>query len=297
MTGGAGNGFVFVQCLLRLPDHGELFLRHGAEVLHGAEVVLHLRKTAHPRQYRDDVADACREPDRPAGIGEAAARFVEYGFHRVDRIRQNAPFDRFHHRDGDPAFLADFPIPPRRHTGILPVGVIQLELNELRVRMRVEKRFEQVGIRVEGEAPVPDLPRLFQLLHIVPDMILVVLAEGAALDRVEQVEVEVSCARPLKADVKLTPRARFIGTARGGRVQLGRKGIALPRDPFGQGLAHGQLRASAVVHIGGVEIGASRGQKSVGHLNGLFDIDAPVRILRKTHQSESELEELFSQIV
>ena len=297
MAGGARDGFVPVQGLLRLPDHGELLLRHRAEILHGAEIVLHLRIAAHARENGDDIADACREPERPPGVGESAVRAVENGLHRVDRLRKNASLHGFHNGDGDPPFLADLPVPARRHPGILPVRVIQLELDEFRVRMRVEKRLEQIRIGVEREAPVPDPARLLELLHIIPDAVLVVFPVGAALDRVEQVEIEVSRSGPLEALVELPLRALLVVTSRRGGVELGRDRVAVPWNPFGQRFPHRLLRSPAVVDVRGVEVSPSGLQKRVGHADGLFDVDAPVRVLRQAHQPEPELEKILPEIV
>ena len=86
---------------------------------------------------------------------------------------------------------------------MLPVGVVELELDELDLRVGVQKLLQHLRVRVEGEAPVADQALFLLLLHKVPDTVIVILFIIVALQRVEQVVVEVSRARALQRGVEL----------------------------------------------------------------------------------------------
>ena len=294
MAAGAGDRLILIQRRLGLPDDPLLRLRQGLELLHEAQVVLHLGQAAHAAEHRQDVVQAGAEADGPGRVAQAAARGIQDLFDLRNRIRQDAALDRLHDGDGLAVGLADLPAPAGGHARIFPVGVIQLQLDEIHLRMLVQQLLQQHRVRVEGEAVIFHQALPLLLGHEVPDMILVILLHVVPLQRVQQIVVEIAGSGPLQAGPELLLRAFLVMALHGG-VQLGAEGIGFPGIPVRHRLPEGRFAFAVVIHVGCVEVGASRLDKTVRHLADLGNINLPVRGLGQPHQPKAQPERVFTQ--
>ena len=289
MAAGTGDRLVRVQRELGLVDRALLVGVQGLEILHKGEVVVHLRQIAHAGEHRDDVLLARHKTDRPGGVGRLRVRLRQDRLDAVDGVCQHAALHRLHDRDGLSIDLADLKVAPGGHAGVLPVRVVDLELDEFHVRMSLQQFLQQLGIGVEGKAVVFDQALRLHLLHKIPDVVFVVFPVVVSLERVKQVVVKIAGARALQAGVKLLLRAGLV-VALQPRVQLGGDGIALPRVAVDHRRLQRRLAGAVVVHVGGIKIGPARLDEMIRHLTDLGDVDGAIGILGQPHEAESQLE-------
>ena len=202
VAGGAGDGLILVQRHLRLRDHFRFSFAQGLEILHIAQVVLHLGDVAHPAQYREDPFLAGAEADRPAGVGAGTPGFIQDLPHLRNRISQRTALDRLHDDHRFSVRPADLKIPPACDTRVLPVCIVDLQLHEVHLGMGVQQFLQQIRIRVEGESDVSDQPLLLPLGNEFPEMEFVIILIVVPLQRVQQIVVEIPRAGSLQTGVK-----------------------------------------------------------------------------------------------
>jgi hypothetical protein len=83
---------------------------------------------------------------------------------------------------------------------ILPVGIVDLQLNELCIRMLRQQLIEEVRSVVEREAPVLYDPLFLQLADIIPETIVIVFFDIAPSQSMQQIEIKIACPGALEAD-------------------------------------------------------------------------------------------------
>ena len=162
------------------------------EVFHVAEVILHLFQGTHAAQDSQKVILAGNKTQRPGRVGEAVVLSVKNGFDGIDRISQDTAFDRFHDNDRFAVLFADLIVSAGLHAGILPVSVVDLQLDEFRVRMLFEQFHQQFGISMEGEAVMPDQTFFLQLLYIIPDAVFFIFLIVCPLNGMDQIIIEIT---------------------------------------------------------------------------------------------------------
>ena len=154
--------------------------------------------------------------------------------------------------------------------GAVPVQVVDLQLDELHLRVLGEDLVQQLRVVVVGEARV-----LYQALGLflqqpVKAVELLELVVDVPLDAVEQVVVEIPGAGLFQLGVEdLVPVLQ--GVEEPG-VELGGQGKALPGVAVHQGRFGGAFAGKGVVHPGGVKIGEALLQEQVHHLFQLFQV-------------------------
>lgn len=280
---GAGDGRRVGQDLLCLGDHCPVGLVHGGKGGKGRKVVLHLGGVGHAGQHRQHAVQAGGEPQRPGRVRRAGPGGVEQGFHLLRRVGQGPSLDRLHDDDLFAVAAGDLIVFPRGHLGVLPVGIVDLQLDDVHAGVLGQQTVQQGRGAVERKAVVADAARGLLLLDKVPQTPLGVVPGVGVLHGVEQVVVEIACAGAGQALLQLAVGG--LDVLRDAGVQLGGKGIAFPRVALDQGFAGGLL--AAVVDIGGVKIGKTRRHKGVHHPAGLGNVDRLPR-LRQAHQAKAQ---------
>ena len=120
-------------------------------------------------------------------------------------------------------------------------------------------------------------------------MVFVIFPVIAALQGVQEVEVKIPGTCAFKAGVELLLCGSFIRALLPG-TELGAERVGFPGIAVHQGKTGSLFGLAVVIDIGGIEVCAAGFQKSVHHLAGLGNIDAAVRILGQTHQTEPQSE-------
>ena len=154
----------------------------------------------------------------------------------------------------------------RDWTLVLPVQIVELELDELHLRVLRQNAVQHVRLVVEGEAQAADaalgllLRQKFEGAQPPGDLI----AGGG--DGVEQVVVEVRHAALVQ--LLLEEGRLLLLRVLGPEVEQGhlvRQEKPLPGVALHQGPADDVLALPAVVHVGGVEVGVAPLQETVHH--------------------------------
>ena len=286
---GAGDGTPVEDDVLRLGDQRVFLLGHGHEILHGGQVVFHLVHGIHAAEHGEDPFLRGDEAERPGSVGLSGSGRVEHLLHSLGRVCQQAALAGLHDRDvftvpsGHFVYAAGFDL------GVLPVGIVELELYEIDLGMVGEDPVQNCRGVVEGEAEMPDQSLFFLFRQELPDAVVVIGAVVAFSHRVEQIEIEKVHAQTFAADIELCPGV--LPAAGGAGVELAGNGEAVASVAFHQRLAGGFL--GALVYIGGVKIGSSALDESVRESRGQIHIDAPVGLSRETHQAEAQLQLVF----
>ena len=280
---GAGDGRRVGQDLLGFGD-GLLFrIGHRAELGEGGQVVLHLGQVGHARQHRQDAVQAGGKPQSPGGIGHPGPDLVEQILHVLGRVGQGAALHRLHDHNlfavgpGHPVVL------PRGDLGVIPVGVVDLQLDKVHVGVLGQQLVQQGRGAVEGKAVMADQAPGLLLLHEIPQVPVVVVLDIGILDGVKQVVIKIAGAGPGQALFQLL-LGLFLGLGHPG-VQLGGQGVAVPGVALHQGLADGILAAG--VDIGRIKISKTRRQEGIHHLAGLGHINF-LSHFGQPHQAEAQ---------
>ena len=159
--------------------------------------------------------------------------------------------------------------------------------------MRGEDLIQQFRTVVVREAEVLDKSLLFLLFYKIPKMEFIVFPVVVFLERVEQIIVEIACARALQTGIELL-LGSFFGRREHERVDFGAQRVPIPGIAVDERLFDRGFRAD--IHERRVEIRKSGVEKQIDHGLGLFDVrvQSPAR---QTHQSEPEFGDIFSEIV
>lgn len=240
-----------------------LLLVQGDEVLHVGGVVLHLLHGGHAGEHHQHVVQAGGKPDAPGGDGQL--RLLPA--HQLLRLRREMDQLAALHRLHDHHLLAVFHRRLIAGPGLdgfaVPVEVVQLQLDDLHLRVLGEDLVQHRRTVVEGEAQVADLPLVPQLFHLLKGVELLRLGVGGGVQGVEPVVVHIVGAQPLELLGKIPAGVPVVLQQEGG--QLGGDGEGVPGMPVHQGRLDGLLALSAVVDVGGVKVGEAPLQKFVRH--------------------------------
>ena len=133
---------------------------------------------------------------------------------------------------------------------IVPVRVVDLELDKFNVRMVREKFIQKGRVRMEREAVVPDQPFLLLFFYKIPEMIFIVVLVISPLQRVQEIIIEVAGSGPLKRRIKFRLRALLIVAVTAERDQLVRKCVFIPRIALDKSLPDRLLSASVYLSLG-----------------------------------------------
>ena len=126
---GAGDGVQGSEEISDLPDGRVLFGGERGEVFHIREIVAHLRVVAHARKNHKDLIVIGGEAD---GITRdaSAVKVGQYLFRVGREIDERPALDRFHDDDRLFVLFRDFIAPTGLHRRVVPVKIVELELNE-----------------------------------------------------------------------------------------------------------------------------------------------------------------------
>ena len=186
--------------------------------------------------------------------------------------------------------FADFPVPSGGYAGIFPVGIIDLQLDKLHVRMLRKQVIQEGRVRMEGETPVSDQAFFLLLPDKIPQAVGFILFHIGTLEGVEQVKVKIARAGAFQAGEQLPLGGSFILHDRGVDIQLGGEGIGIPRKTVRHRSFEGGFALATVVHIGRIKIGSAGGDELIRHHADLGDINAAIGQLRQAHETEAQAE-------
>lgn len=292
MTGCAGDGGRLAQDPLGLLDDMLFLFVEGLEVFHIGEVVLHLRYVGHTGQDGDDPVQGSHKADGPGGAGHVRVVCSEEVLHFLRRVGQGAALDRLHNGDGNTVFPGHLIVRPGGNRRVLPVGIIDLQLNKVYLRVSGQEPVQEFRSRMEGKAHVFDQSLGFLFLGEIPQVELIIPGIVVFHEGMEEVVIEIFRAGALQAGLELLFGGLFRG--RHGGVDLGGQGVAFPGIAFHQRLAGGSFRSQ--VDIGGIKIGEPGFQEQVHHLLHLFHIDAQA-LPGQAHEAESQLGRILSEVI
>lgn len=111
------------------------------------------------------------EADGPAGGGGGGVGGGQDVADGRRRVGEESAFDGLHDDDEEVAFGGGFVAEAGLDAGIVPVGVVELELDELGFGVVVENAAEDIGGIVEGEADVADEAVVAEAVEIVPEAV------------------------------------------------------------------------------------------------------------------------------
>ena len=174
---------------------------------------------------------------------------------------------------------------------VFPVQVVDLQLHELGLRMRGDDLVEFLGGAVVREADVADESFFLHLRHEVPHAQLVENCRAGAAGHVQQVEVEVACARALERLAELLLRV-FGRLAADPRDALRGELVALARMALHECACDFVLAAG--VDPRGVEVREPGVEKAVDHLADQLVVEAAVLEARQAHEAESEFADVLA---
>ena len=287
---GAGHAGQRLQGRPSRVDHLVLGRRERHAAAHDGGVLGHHFRRVHAREHGDHVRQRAGEAKRPGGErGAGLGRAQDIG-HRIGQLHQRAALHRLHDDHGQPALLAYLIAFARLDDIALPVHVVDLQLHEVHLGVGVQHALKLLGVVVDREAELLDLPLGLLLGAELPQAVLVEGRREGLAQVVQQVIVEVVDAALLKGGVE-----HGAGVLRKPRRQLRGDGERVARVALHKGLAKGPLRLAAVVAAGRVEIGEPGVHEDVHQLADLVNVDGRGIICvlkRQPHEPEPERSQL-----
>ena len=175
---------------------------------------------------------------------------------------------------------------------ILPVRIVDLELDKFHLRMGGQDFVQFFRCGVEGKSCVFDQSFLLFLLNPVPHVKIVEVFGPGLAQIVEQIEVEIAGAGFFQGSIKLC-YCLFSGFAVDPCRIFGGELVTVSRIPLHQSLPDRFFTAG--VSPCGIKISESRIQEQIHHLFYLFHIDFFV-FLWKPHKSEAKFFNILTQI-
>ena len=208
-------------------------------------------------------------------------------------MHERAALNGLHHHDRQPVGARSLVALARFDGFALPVGVIDLQLHEVHLGMRLQHLFQHGSLVVDGEAQVADQTRLLLLVQEVPQAEVVEQARALLAQVMQQEEVEIT--RPRLAQRLVEHGARMIGVFRQPRRQLRGNLERFARIALDDGLAQRRLRPAVMVAARRVEIGEARVHEQVYHMLDLLDVDLLAAVALddgQPHEPEAQLPDL-----
>ena len=157
----------------------------------GLQVIRHLLIAGHTGKNGHDPGQRRGETKRPGSDRIIRTSRLVSGLEFFRQRCQRTAFDRLHYDHRDAAAFQDLVQIAGADDGILPVQIIQLDLNELNFRMFVQYLDEQIRPAVIGKSEMFDLS--FRLFLQAPGkaVIFLVGVDVAFFDRMQKIEIEV----------------------------------------------------------------------------------------------------------
>lgn len=250
----AGDGGDGGEGRFGLVDDRQLVGGELVEAFHHLQVVLHLLDGGHARQDGDQPVQRGRKPQRPGGNRHVRLRFLKEVGGRLGEVRKAPALDRLHDDDRFAVFAGGFVAEAGLDRIGVPVGVVDLELDELHLRMFGQHLVQRFGRVVHREAEVLDQALFLLLMDKVPDAEVVEDLGTFTAEVVEQVEIKVPGPGPPQGGVEHL--LRFLGRlgARPGG-ELGGQREALTGVAVDDRRLDRLFRFAAEVAVGGVKIG------------------------------------------
>ena len=148
---------------------------------------------------------------------------------------------------------------------IVPVDVVELDLNELHFRVLVEDLYKELRCAVIGETEVPDLAFCLLLDSPIEAVVLLVdLIVVSILNAVEEIEIEEVNAASVKLLIEeLVPILQGMYEP---RRKLCSERERISRMTLNDGFLYCLLGVAAVIYICGIEISKTCFQIAVRHL-------------------------------
>ena len=181
---------------------------------------------------------------------------------------------------------ADFVALAALDGGIVKVGVVELNLHDLDLRVLGQDLFENLRPVVERNAEVADLALFFELQHRLICAALLEILENFGILRVHQIEVEVVHAADFQLALKKWPDVLLLFKIR--HRQLVCQNVGLARIAARQAGLDGLFAFALQIAVGGVKIVKARVQKRIYHFTGLLQIDL-FSLHGKAHVTEAKV--------
>ena len=189
-AGGTGDQIHRMVNLPHLVNGRQLFYIQRAEILHKADVLLHLFDAAHAGEYHQHAL-------KPGGIadcitcGRAAAQLIQHSLCLWRQIDQIAALYRLHDNDRLAEFAADLIAFPALHGRIFIVQVVKLDLYHFHLRVLGQNLFQHLRTVMEGDAKMPDFTLRLQFQRRLIGTALFEVSEVVRALGVHQIEVEI----------------------------------------------------------------------------------------------------------
>ena len=291
VTGSTGNQGNAGQFLAGGLDGLALLRGKAGKGFHARKVIPHLLLVAHTGEHREDAFQIGGEAKRPRSHAAPGFRILQNLLHRCRRVGEHPALDRLHNHHGLAVLSCHLIATAGLDGGIVPVRIIDLQLDEFHLGMGGQKFVQFLRGGMERKADMPDKPLGLFFLHEVPEAIAVKNAGTALTQIVQQIKVKVARPGLPQGGFKLGKSLLFAFAAPG-RI-LGGELERLARMAFHQRLPHGILAS----RIGPrrIKIGKTRLKEHVHHPLRLLHIDLAVT-LRQTHQAKAEFFDVFTQI-
>ena len=291
---GALDGKGCLDDLHTLFDNGHFLFVEGPEVDHIGGVVDHLLHGAHTAEDHGDILMGGCKADSPAGRGSIGGIGLEHIVQFFGNLGQRAALDGLHDPDLLAVLDADVIVGLGLDEGIVPVGIVELQLDELHFGVLPEDLFQQDGIVVVGEADVLD-----QTLGLAGNNEVEAAVLGdvdvVAGQIVEEVIVKVAGAGLFQLLGKNT------GIVCGGLDRCDRHLVGQQEGLSGMALdqtfTDSHLAGVVVIHIGGIDIGEALFEEVVKHLLDLLEVDISLFAAGDEGQAHGAKTEFFHGIL
>ena len=280
---GAGDQVHAAEDLPDPRDGGQLRFAQRGGAGHEADVLLHLLQAAHAGEDHHHVF-------KPGGKAQgqlcgADPEPVDLGRGGFGEICQSAALDRLHDDDGLAVLHAGLIDPAGVHRVVLVIQIVELDLDELDLRIGRQDAVQNLRGVVEGEADVADLSLGLELEGGLVGPAGLEVLEVAGVLGVHQVEVEIFRAAGLELPLE---QGTDLGLGLKEDVgQFVREQIAVSGIAGGQALAEGGLAFAAVVAVGRVEVVEAGLEEGIRHPANLGGVDL-LAVHREAHAAEAE---------
>ena len=177
--------------------------------------------------------EAAKRSAQEGRFFSGAAAFSTWATVSGGNLAQQAALDRLHDDNRLVVLAGHLVAPAGLDVVVLPVRVVDLQLDELHLRVLGKQLVQHVGLVVEGEAHVLEQALLLHLQGVVPNAELVKGLGAVVAAVVQQVEVEIpGTGAPQRGLQHLLGLAGGLGSGPGG--QLGGQLEAFPGVPVHQ---------------------------------------------------------------
>ena len=290
---GAGDAGQGRERRAGLVDHPVFFGRERHAVPHNGHVLGHHLRRVHAREHHDHARQRAGEAQGPGRERSAGFGRAENIGHGIGQLHEGAALHRFHDDHGQAALLAHLVALARLDDVALPIHVVDLQLHEIHLGVRIQHLLQFLGVVVDGEAELLDLALGLLLGAELPQAVLLEAGREGLAQIVQQVVVEVIHAALRQGGVE--HGAGLLGVLGKPGRQLRGDGERFARVALHKGLAKGPFRLAAVVAAGGIEVGEPRVHEDIHELANFVDVDGRGIIRfrqRQAHEPESERRQL-----